>query len=866
MTVTVSDKKSYNRIDLGYNLLQNAEVEVIGNMCGMKADCDGLTGKQLKDYITEEKLRLIVDDETFDEHIDFYTPEFSIVYDLGSVTEFDSFYLRAFAPIFHIGRFEVFFSENRENLFDEANRFIFANNENGYLQMNRLIAKESFFYEVEGGKARYVAFKQLSTNDAEGISRITTIGLYSKAVSEQRIYLLMNKLDCNLIADIVSDNRKEISTLTDGIIFNEEHSAVVSGACKFVFYKEEKTDKIVLIGEKAVRPSVFLSDNCETIYEKALPADFEEYEIEHGRIKTVISVKGDKKSKYLALDFGSESVKLEHIGAYRSSFEIKVDSDKVIGSNYLGFGANVLPMHLFPGTLNLGYDYACFELEKCRIAKLKPAVVRVWFQPDWFIMDENDFYNRKYCFNSIYMRGLYKELDAFKQTRTEVVLNFGWKTSLAAQEWMVCNDIEFREAGAPKDLRQYAVALSDLLRELIVNRGFTNIKYVSFFNEPESSRGENGYDFVVPDFKPIDHWEEMLALCDEQLRKDSLRDLIEFWGAENAGLLTIPYVKNVLCEWIERLSAMKEQCDRISLHFYCCDYDEAYDSLKIAQKYANGKDVCLTEFGIYSMHTFKKNTLSVALALMNGGVSTALYWYLSGCFLEGGFLFDGGVWGLPLKDHYGINSVGTDFSQLSLLCHYAPSGSKVLKLKREYPDLHTAAVETADGEISVFIETDASAFEKDIKIDFNLPVNKTFYRHTYNLDTVNDGNAIVPVVDKTIFASDRIEDRIDSKYSFVVYSTIKPVKQVVMDEISVTVKPGETVQLGASVIDGDGNDALKWSICDCYYPFMYKGDITEDGLYTAGPQVSNRNIFRRVAVKAETSTGEYGICLVNTET
>ena len=55
MTVTVSDKKSYNRIDLGYNLLQNAEVEVIGNMCGMKADCDGLTGKQLKDYITEEK-------------------------------------------------------------------------------------------------------------------------------------------------------------------------------------------------------------------------------------------------------------------------------------------------------------------------------------------------------------------------------------------------------------------------------------------------------------------------------------------------------------------------------------------------------------------------------------------------------------------------------------------------------------------------------------------------------------------------------------------------------------------------------------------------------------------------------------------
>lgn len=311
---------------------------------------------------------------------------------------------------------------------------------------------------------------------------------------------------------------------------------------------------------------------------------------------------------------------------------------------------------------------------------------------------------------------------------------------------------------------------------------------------------------------------------------------------------------------------MKKQCDRISLHFYCCDYDMAYDSLKIAQKYANTKNVCLTEFGIYGVHTFQKNTLSVALALMNGGASAALYWYLSGCFLEGKFLFDGGVWGIPLKDYYGIDSVGTDFSQLSLLCHYAPSGSRVLKLEREYPDLHTAALITQDGEISVFAETDDSAFEKDIKINFAMSVNKKFYRHIYCLDTVNDGNAVVPATDKEIFVSDVLEDRIGAKYSFIVYSTIKPVKQVIMDNVSVTVKPGESIQLKASVLDGDGNDSLKWSICDCYYPFMYKGEITEDGFYTAGPQVSNRSIFRRVAVRAETPTGEYGVCLVNIET
>ena len=866
MVVSFQSNSQKNSLDLGYNLLQDAKIEVIGNMGGIKAENENLSFGSLFDYIGAEKLKLLASDSDFEKHIDFYADEFSVIYDLGKETEFDSFFLKAFRQPFEIGNFEVFFANTRENLFDSDNRLIAVNNENDYCKKNNHKPFENFFFEIENGRARYVALRQLSTNDVENISRITVLGIYSKEVSEQHYYLAAHNYRENLISGITLSSGGNSSMLTDGIIFNGAHSRTVSGKAELAIRKKSKADKIVVVSDKPLKPKVYISEYKEKLYESIAETDFNHTEIEHGRIKTEISLNSKSIVEYIGLDFGDEPVVVEHLGAYRCSFELDVDTENCLKSNFIGFGANTLPMHLFPGTRNLGYDNACFEIEKCRLLKLRAQVVRMWFQPDWFIMDEDDYYSRKYVFNSIYMRGVYKELEAYMRAGTAVELNFGWKTSIDAQEWMVSDQIEIRGGGAPKDLKQFAVALSDLLRELIINRKFTNIKYISFFNEPESSHGENGYDFVVPDYKPLEYWKEMLRICDEQLKKDGIRELVEIWGAENAGLLTEGYAEKVLTPWIEGLAENNGQCDRISQHYYGGNYEQVYESLEKTEKLAPKTNICITEFGIYDMPTFEKNNVSVALALMNGGASSGLYWYLSGCFLEGGFLFDGGMWGIPLEDYSGINSVGRDFLQLSLLCNYAPSGSKVLKTVHNYSDLHMAAVVTEEGDISVFVETDDSAFDKKFDISFSHSINKTFYRHTLNLDTSVDGNAIVPICDKKLYVENNLSDIIAPEYSFTVYTTIKPVKQVVMDELNIMVKPGETRRLSARVLDGDESDRLRWSICDCYYPFKYTGEITEDGLYTAGPPIGSHRIFRRVAIKAETSTGEYGICFVNTVT
>ena len=83
-----------------------------------------------------------------------------------------------------------------------------------------------------------------------------------------------------------------------------------------------------------------------------------------------------------------------------------------------------------------------------------------------------------------------------------------------------------------------------------------------------------------------------------------------------------------------------------------------------------------------------------------------------------------------------------------------------------------------------------------------------------------------------------------------------------MNDMEVTVKPGESRQLTASVIDGDKDENIYWSLCDCYYPFNLIGSITESGLYTAPPQQGSNSVNKRIAIKAELAGGEYAVCLV----
>ena len=171
---------------------------------------------------------------------------------------------------------------------------------------------------------------------------------------------------------------------------------------------------------------------------------------------------------------------------------VKINTSSVINDNFEGIGINSLPVTLMENNKSKGNNEAYWELEKSRIINLKPAIVRLWTQVDWFVTENDlsngtgeDYYSGVYNFESDYMQSVYKYLDTYKQIGSQVILVTNWKVGTAIQPWFSIDGINTPETSAPQDIKAYAKAHTELLKYLINKKGYTNISYVSVANEPD---------------------------------------------------------------------------------------------------------------------------------------------------------------------------------------------------------------------------------------------------------------------------------------------------------------------------------------------------------------------------------------------
>ncbi len=70
---------------------------------------------------------------------------------------------------------------------------------------------------------------------------------------------------------------------------------------------------------------------------------------------------------------------------------------------------------------------------------------------------------------------------------------------------IVSKKLKQRRTLLPSTLIAFAKCCSKTVKELIVNRGYDNIKYLTFFNESNYGNQEAG-DFLVPDKKPQEYY------------------------------------------------------------------------------------------------------------------------------------------------------------------------------------------------------------------------------------------------------------------------------------------------------------------------------------------------------------------------
>ena len=768
---------------------------IIDGIRGDIVDCE--TGKlpemKLAGNYTDDAIESCTERARIGNHIDVMCPTAEIAFDIGREMKVEKAALKAYyheydATNYSLGEFKLYASDNRDDLFNSENEVAHECGKDSWFYGNRNNA--DWVYNVNGS-FRYFGVKILNSNPTDDIIRIGYIGLYNNDYTYSFSYLLDNYPENVFVG-------QQPSALTDSCVFDDGAIVAVDGEQTFTFDTcgFDNLSKIWVIGSGDLNISI-----------DGFPAPTVN-EIPKGRKEYIFETEGTAvKNGKIDINVGGKG-SLDQIGGFCKNRAVKVELDDVICDDFMGIGANVLPMSFMPENIESGYNEVYWQVEKERIRKAKPHVVRMWFQPDWLCETYDQYKNGKYDFDCQKLQSVYRYLDIFKECGAEIEFDFGWKVTSHAQDWYSLDIGDKKRNSAPKEIDLFAKCCGATLYELIKNRGYDNIKYLTFYNEPDYGNYTLKGDFAVGegvDRRP--YWEKMMRASYAELERLGL-GYIKMWGCEQSGSNT---------DQLDWITYMEEHCGDIldchTDHRYVLSHtvaDKYFAGLKAA---ANDTPIMLTECGqSYDAGDYSWNMNEVQLFhdLTRNGWNGALIWCINGVFITDpcSFMMRNPIdyWDCPQCEG-GINNVRENFYRWAMLSNYIPNHCKSVKTEVTGGNdsvIRSSAFVSGD-DVTVVLEINDSITEdRNIEIKLSKAVGKKFYKHVYRVPCLRNGNATMPPVCGIFEVGDTISDTVNSDYQEVVYTTIPPVVQVEMAENEVFLNRDQGYLLNAAIVDGNG--------------------------------------------------------------
>ncbi len=841
---------NFTRLDLdektkqGGNLLQGIKPTITS------LGKDPESHEHARDF-SDAVLDILTDDARINTHVDFRGFPFTLTYNLGKETVVDYVTIGGFVD-YHLNDYELYAADNESSLYNQEN-LIYKFKSEAFNPLNKAC---DWTYDAVGS-CSYFGVKINSGCHKDDIARISRIALFSE---ENKVrYSLAQSLNAvdllkNISPSINGTFSGAPTFLNNGITLLGETITAKDNIKITYQFKTNFLNTLHLFG-KNINVAKLIIDDKEI--------EFSVSKKESLNQNTLYSLNFDNIEADNLTIFIDSGAEIDQIFTDNNLRSFNVNTKDIIMDDFIGAGCNVFPTFFSGYGKDLGANEVYWDLEKQRIIKSKIHTVRMWFQIDWMVDTREQYENGDWQWNTDEMQSVVRTCKAFCEAGTEIELNFGWKVGQKIWDWFCVKGLEGNQnrGGAPADLYNYGKALADCLEYLILEQGCDNIKYVSFYNEPSIVTHHINYDFAVCGDN-MAYWASMLRYAHYFVNKSKVAGMVDFWACEQC-----VNFKNAM----KRIEILAGDCFTThTIHRYLMSYDDIcnwYDSEIVPS--ASGKPIVLSEFGNSNRKSigWQLNHINNVLAGANHGVNGAFLWVMSGQPLvdpcnwlhaqnqKGGIDYEYSHWNF-LPSAESLDDVGESFYELALLYHYIPKHANVLNFSSYscYKDMRFNAF-YKDGDYAFCFESQGLK-ETEIKLNLDNSINKTFYKYVYKRQSEGEGNLTVPSCVGVFEVNDCLVDKLDTDYSFVVYSTIKPLKQILMDRVDIRVPVGtKEVKIDATTLDCDVNDNITYEISQSLI----------DGAVLQGKTLlipTTAKVGDTLSIKASINSGEYAISIV----
>ena len=437
---------------------------------------------------------------------------------------------------------------------------------------------------------------------------------------------------------------------------------------------------------------------------------------------------------------------------------LTVDTSAVIQNDFLGANAIYHAYAYRSDELGREYNDAQRDIEFNRIADMELGIARTYYDVDYA------WYNDQWDWNSPNMQAMYKWMDAMKDRNVDVALNAAWgcPSSIdSSSHWPLDRSPLTVDGNWEESVKNYAAWITETVRQIFVVRGYTNLKYLVMFTEPNNTARQVNPDGSVS----FDKWLDCVKAAHDSLVAAGLRDKVKLVGP-NEGSTSISEMvgwaaKNAN-QYIDIYSSHNYEPAGINLDTYDT-YDDWYRWVSVGMSKAEsaGKPFWFDEYGTFDEGERLNNPwygtaiATAQAAFMNAGAQTSLLWTLfdqqwpNNDTTNGDSFYNGmhkhGIAPSLLESEIPRKS----YYVFSMISKYMGSkGTKVYKTTGN-DGVYVAASKTLTGDWNVLV-VNTNQNEQDFNLNFSTGINRDFYRHLYDpMTQVATSAAMMIYADKT---------------------------------------------------------------------------------------------------------------------